>query len=227
MPPKAKYTREEIVQTALELVSERGICSLNARNLGAALGTSTRPLFTAFKNMGELSEEVYAAAMKRFEEYASQPDKYNLPFKNVGMQMILFASEQPNLFQLLFMSGKQIPQDVQPFLGVKDRPAAGSFDDMLGRLGVTRTRCMEYIKRDYGLAEREASLLFRSLWLFTYGISTLIANGVCCYNENEVSEMLSAEFRAVMGLIRSGNAFLTESVQKGTGNTAGSVIQSM
>lgn len=51
MPPKAKYTREEIVQIALDLVSEKGIGALNARNLGAAMGTSTRPVFTAFKNM--------------------------------------------------------------------------------------------------------------------------------------------------------------------------------
>ena len=37
MPPKAKYTREEIVQIALDLVSEKGIGALNARNLGAAM----------------------------------------------------------------------------------------------------------------------------------------------------------------------------------------------
>ena len=47
MPPKAKYTREEIVQIALDLVAARGIDALNARNLAAALGTSTRPVFTA------------------------------------------------------------------------------------------------------------------------------------------------------------------------------------
>ena len=34
MPPKAKYTRKEIIQIALELVSEKGIDALNARNLG-------------------------------------------------------------------------------------------------------------------------------------------------------------------------------------------------
>ena len=49
MPPKAKYTREEIVRIALDLVAEQGISALNARSLGAALGTSTRPVFTAFR----------------------------------------------------------------------------------------------------------------------------------------------------------------------------------
>lgn len=105
MPPKAKYTREEIVQIALDLVSEKGIGALNARNLGAAMGTSTRPVFTAFKNMNELTEEVKIAAMHRFDEYAKNDPEIGVPaFKNVGLQMILFATEQPKLFQLLYMT---------------------------------------------------------------------------------------------------------------------------
>ena len=38
MPPKAKYTREEIIETALNIVAEKGKSALNARDLGAALG---------------------------------------------------------------------------------------------------------------------------------------------------------------------------------------------
>lgn len=79
MPPKAKYTREEIVQIALDLVSEKGIGALNARNLGAAMGTSTRPVFTAFKNMNELTEEVKIAAMHRFDEYAKDDPETGVP----------------------------------------------------------------------------------------------------------------------------------------------------
>ena len=103
MPPKAKYTREEIVNIALDLVAAHGTSALNARSLGAALGTSTRPVFTAFKSMGELLEEVRTAAMERFNEYVNT-NVIQPPFKNVGMKMVRFAAEQPKLFQLLYMS---------------------------------------------------------------------------------------------------------------------------
>lgn len=53
MPPRAKYTREEITEIALGIVAESGAESLNARSLAEAMGTSTRPIFTAFKNMEE------------------------------------------------------------------------------------------------------------------------------------------------------------------------------
>lgn len=191
MPPKAKYTRDEIIQIALELVAERGIEALNARNLGAALGTSTRPVFTAFKSMGELTDEVKSAAMRRFDEYA-ETDAISAPqFKNVGMQMINFASEQPKLFQLLFMSEHEKTKD---------------FGELFSQLGDTAGKCIEFIMHDYGLNHDEAMLLFRSVWLYTFGICVLIATKVCRYDEEKVSEMLSNAFIAFIGMIKSGMA---------------------
>ena len=46
MPPKPKFTKEEIVAAALELVSANGIEALTARELSAYLGSSARPIFT-------------------------------------------------------------------------------------------------------------------------------------------------------------------------------------
>lgn len=40
MPPKAKFTREEIIAAGLDLVREEGFSALTARGLGARLGLS-------------------------------------------------------------------------------------------------------------------------------------------------------------------------------------------
>ena len=61
MPPKAKFTREEIVQAALGIVREDGIQALTARALGAKLGSSARPIFTIFQSMEEVQQEVFRA----------------------------------------------------------------------------------------------------------------------------------------------------------------------
>ena len=58
MPPKPKYTKEEIINVALDMVREKGADSLTARDLGAKLGTSSRPIFTAFENMEDLKNAV-------------------------------------------------------------------------------------------------------------------------------------------------------------------------
>ena len=53
MPPKPRFTREEIVDTALDIVSRKGIEALTARELGEALSSSARPIFTVFRSMEE------------------------------------------------------------------------------------------------------------------------------------------------------------------------------
>lgn len=57
MPPKSKYTKEEIVNVALNMVREKGADSLTARDLGARLETSARPIFTALENMEDLKNK--------------------------------------------------------------------------------------------------------------------------------------------------------------------------
>ena len=45
MPPKCKFTKEEIIEAALEMVKADGIEAVTARALGAKLGTSSKPVF--------------------------------------------------------------------------------------------------------------------------------------------------------------------------------------
>lgn len=187
MPPKAKYTRQEIISIALDLVAEQGINALNARSLGAALGTSTRPVFTAFTSMGELLAEIRTAAMERFNAYVNT-DVIQPPFKNVGMKMIRFAAEQPKLFQLLYMSENENTR---------------GFDGIFRELGENSGKCIEYIMRDYDMSREDAMKIFRSLWLYTFGIGVMIASKICRFDDNEISDMLSQQFRAVIGLIKS------------------------
>ena len=189
MPPKPKFTKEEIVAVALELVSQKGVEALTARELGEALGSSARPIFTIFRNMEELQEAVRAAAMRRFAGYAKRtlPD---MPlFKQVGMQMVLFGAQEPKLYQLLFM---------------RENRSAVSFDDVFGELGETATICMESIRRDYDLSEADARRLFENVWIYTFGMGALCATRVCHFSVEKLGEMLSTEFQAMMLLVKTG-----------------------
>lgn len=191
MPPKPKFTREEIIAAALNLAAEKGIKALTSRELGAVLGSSARPIFTVFKSMDEVLNEVKSAAMSRYEEYAKKAEGYTPIFKQLGLQMVLFAKEQPKLFQLLFMS-----ENTKPV----------SFDDFFIQLGDTADLCIDAIQRNYGLDRENAMLLFRDIWIYTYGVCVLISSKVCGFTEDEISDMLSREFVAMLALIKSGKA---------------------
>lgn len=191
MPPKAKFTREEIIEVALALAADKGIRALTARELGAALGSSTRPIFTAFHNMEEVLLEVRKAALAKFEVYARRAMDFTPVYKELGVQMISFATEQPKLYRLLFMT---------------EKPKAQNFDDVFANLGDMATLSVEVIQRDYELSYENAKLMFKHNWIHTYAIGALIATGVCKFSPNEIQDMLSREFVAMLMLIKSGRA---------------------
>ena len=178
MPPKAKFTREEIIEVALDLAAEKGSKALTARELGAALGSSTRPIFTAFKNMEEVLLEVRKAALERFEDYARRAMNFTPVYKELGVQMVLFAVEQPKLYRLLFMT---------------EKPEAQNFDDVFANLGDMATLSVKVIQRDYELSYENAKLLFKHNWINTYAIGALIATGVCKFSQSEIQDMLNAD----------------------------------
>lgn len=107
MPPRAKYTKEEIIQTAFEMTREKGFGSVTARELGKKLGTSVTPIFNVFQNMSELQSEVRNLALKEFEKYVADAVNYTPAFKQFGVQMIKFATEEPQLFRILYMDGRR------------------------------------------------------------------------------------------------------------------------
>lgn len=188
MPPKPKFTKEKIVQTALEIVSKKGVEALTAKELGDALGSSARPIFTVFNSMKEVQNEVRTAAMCRFENFAEKklPD---MPlFKQVGMQMVLFGAKEPKLYQLLFM---------------QENRNAVSFDDVFGELGPTAETCIGLIRDEYGMSETDAKRLFENVWIYTFGVGALCATRVCHFSEEKLGEMLSTEFQAMMLLVKS------------------------
>ena len=189
MPPKPKFTKEEIIAAALDLVSERGMEALTARELGAKLGSSARPIFTVFSSMEEVQEAVRDAALKRFESYAEKAMHYTPVFKQVGMQMILFAMEEPKLYQLVYMS---------------ENAGATDFESIVNRLGDVAQLCVDVIQRDYGLEEKEARLLFEHVWIYTFGIGALCATGMCQFSQDEIIQMLGQDFMAMLFYAKSG-----------------------
>ena len=188
MPPKPKFTKKEIVQTALDIVSQKGVEALTAKELGEALGSSARPIFTVFNSMKEVQDEVRNAAMRRFESYAEQKLPGMPLFKQIGMQMVLFGAKAPKLYQLLFM---------------QENRCAVSFDDVFGELGPTARTCIGLIQKEYGMNEKEAKVLFENVWIYTFGVGALCATRVCRFSEEQLGQMLSTEFQAMMLLVKS------------------------
>ena len=182
MPPRSKFTKEQIVSAALEFVKINGIDKLTARALGDALGSSPRPIFTVFAGMDEVQDEVITAARALYAEYVGKGLACKPAFKGVGEQYIKFACDEPRLFMLLFMREQSRLPDINSVLGVIDESAE---------------KILQSVVDGYGVQKDTAKRLYLHLWIYTHGIATAIATKVCTFSSTEISEMVTEVFSGV------------------------------
>lgn len=69
MPPKARITKEMILNTVLEITQKSGFETANARNIANKLQCSTRPIFTCYENMEELKKDFLDFAFEYYNQY--------------------------------------------------------------------------------------------------------------------------------------------------------------
>ncbi len=183
MPPRAKFTKEQIVNAALEIVRESGPSELTARTLAARLGSSACPIFTVFESMDQVFEETVKAARALYGEYIARGLSETPAFKGVGRQYIIFAMQEPKLFRLLFMTES------------KDVP---SMENILPIIDENYPLILDSVKSGYGIDFETAERVYKHLWIYSHGIATLCATGMCRFTPEEMSVMLTEEFKGIM-----------------------------
>lgn len=184
MPPEAKFTKEEIVAAALQIVRRSGKDALTARRLAKELKSSSCPIFTVFNGMEEVQRETLAAAKRLYDEYVARGLSQNPPFKGVGMQYIRFSKEEPELFRLIFMSQAE---DAPPVSF-----ALGSLDDNYPII-------LQSVKDSYPfLREEQAVRAYKHMSIYSHGIAALCAAGVCSFDNDEIGDLLTEVMKGLL-----------------------------
>ncbi len=183
MPPKIKVTKQEIMDAAMRIVREKGINSLNARDLAKEIGCSVHPIFREFNTMEGLKLAIYNAAEDIYNErMLSALENAADGFLCMGLTYIDFAREEKNLFQLLFMTDAFNKQSMMDIVGATE--GDGEVIQMLCQLT--------------GLNEKSAQELYTGVWLTTHGIASMFATNNCRFSEEENRRLLNNSF---MGLL--------------------------
>lgn len=190
MPPRAKFTGKQITDAALDILRKEGKDALTARNLANRLSCSPCPIFTVFETMDEVFQEAIKAAKAMYHDYIAIGLEEELPFKGVGTQYILFAIQEPRLFQLLFMSEQTQKPGLNDILSLIDE----SYEEILAS-----------VQNSYDLSETEAKRLYLHLWIYTHGIASLCATHTCTFTSAEISEMMSEVCISLIKKYKGGN----------------------
>ena len=184
MPPRPKFSKEELIEAALELTREGGLDMVVARNLGRKLDTAPSTIFTHFDSVEEIRQAVIEAARELYNGYVEEGLSMIPPMKGFAIQYIRFAMEEPSLYSVLFMNKRA------DFKYVDFIVDEGHYEKMITAA-----------ENNFAIDRKQAEFVYHNLWAYAHGIAVMCATGVCNFSIEEISQMLGMACRCfLMGM---------------------------
>ncbi len=184
MPPKAKITREMILDAAFRIAREQGAERVNARTVSQALGCSTQPVLYCFDTIEALRRAVYEKADRFHTAYLLDVRPQEDVMLTIGVNYIRFAVEETHLFRFLFQSGLARENSVPQMMDSRE------LEPVLAAMGEAM-----------GLSRERTKEVFLTLALFAHGYASILANNGLAYDEELVKVHLERAYRGAVAAI--------------------------
>ena len=189
MPTKIKISKDMILDAAFEIVRKYGMEKLSNRELANKLKCSIRPIYYQFENVEQMQKELYMKIEQYFYKFLLDNMIEGIPqYKQVGINYIKFAKKEKKLFQTLFMSDIGLTPDA-----------------FVTKSGNDYKEIEKLVRISTNLKDDDIKDFHTRMWIFCHGIATLVANGTVKLTDNQIQELLSDEFQALMLLEENPN----------------------
>ncbi len=154
MPPKKKFTREQIIDAAFEIAKKEGLGSITIRKIANALGSSIAPIYVNFNDVDELLEGVMLKIHELTQKILLEQNT-GYPFLDIGVASLKFAKEYDVLFKdLVFQKNDGLEMEDQLVELMKSDP------DLTG------------------FSTDELKEILLKMKVFQTGLSLMVANGL-------------------------------------------------
>lgn len=164
MPSSPKIKKEDILQTALEIVIQDGYAALNIKAVAKKLGCSTAPISWQFGGMDGLRQELIPFAEQYVEKtYYGFSENEFVTFEQRGKGTIDLALEKPYLFRFLYTGERS--QLLSNGFELQQDPSDGTdmYEKIADMLEITIEQAMDFAM---------------TMMVYTQGMGTLIASGI-------------------------------------------------
>lgn len=186
MPPKAKITKEMIVDVAFGIIQREGVDKVTARSISQQLNCSTQPVLYHFTTVEDIKKAVYKKADEYHSDYImNMENDYGDPMLTMGMNYIDFARKERNIFQFLFQSNEFSGASILELL---------EMEEILPILTM--------LQHELELALDEVKEVFSTLFIFVHGYASLYANNSMIYEEANVISAIENVFEGAICVLK-------------------------
>jgi AcrR family transcriptional regulator len=100
MPPKQRFSPEDVIEAAYRVVRKQGWEGFSARTIANELHSSTRPIYDYFNSMENIEAEVVKKALATFVEFLSR-ERTGDRWLDDSLGYVLFAATEKHLFRCI------------------------------------------------------------------------------------------------------------------------------
>lgn len=182
MPPKAKITKEMIIDAGFQIVKEEGVDKLTARNISGQLKCSTQPVLYYFATVEEIKKAVYQKVDEYHSNYIMSTEKdYGNPMLTIGMNYIRFAMEESKLFRFLFQTNEFSGANLSELISQEEM-----------------TPLVSVFQQEIGASQQQVEEIFTTVFIFVHGYASLLANNAMICTEEELISKLEKVFEGAV-----------------------------
>lgn len=188
MARKKTITRDQILNAAHQVISEKGFSHFTARNIATQMNCSTQPIYLEFKNMDDLKAALFDLMAEKTSENFIKDVTVRDPFEELGTQFILFAQESQQLYQSLYLE-----DDV----GARKMQAA--FKSVFYEL-------LADGKEEFKVKQDDFFLAF---FIYVSGLASMVSEKILSFSEEALHIMLGVFLKSVKEGKHEGTTLFT------------------
>lgn len=173
MPPKARISKELILDKGFEIARNEGIQALTARRLAEDLGCSTRPIYRVYNTMEDLKRDVVERAGQFGMNLIMGSGDEDHPVIDFELRYLNALNREKELFNLLFASGKFA-------LDLEDTNCLFDINRRIDR--------MKQFTLFEGLTDAQLKRILMDLAIYTHGMTSMLG---AKKSEKRISDALS------------------------------------
>lgn len=188
MPPRARVTKDMIVDAAVEVVRRDGFEAISARSVAEQLGCSTQPVMYHFATVESLKRAAHAQVDQMHTAYLMDVPPDRDPILGIGLNYVRFAVEEPQLFRFLFQSGYAEGDSLLEMIDAEEL-----------------TPILAAMQEGLGMDLKATKDVFLTVALFAHGYASIIANNGLQFDEDLIAKHLERAWNGAVLAVQEGD----------------------
>lgn len=172
MPPQKKIQKDDILAAAAQTVRKKGVAALTVRNIASELHCSTQPLYSEFRNLEQLRQELLAYVREHYLRVQCSN------YKDFARQFLHFASEEPELFRFVYLRRRASQETL--------------LDD------ANRERTVKLLADNLEMEPGLAWQMHQRMQYHCYGLGVMIATGYRSMSQQEIDDELTDFYSIIL-----------------------------